>query len=272
MRQAREGSLELYLQDISKHRLLTAEEERTLARAYRNGDLTARAGLITANLRLVVKIARSYSDKGLTLLDLVCEGNLGLIQAVEKFDPERGFRFSTYATCWIKHAICRALTDRAQVIRIPSYMRKLLLKGRVVADRISAEGGEATHRAIAGQLCAGQKRRAIVEEALGLSSSLERVRSLSASESLRDRVEDRRAGDAIDAILDRSEHDRLRAALSTCEARKADVVSLRYGLDGHPPRTLKEVGAIIGLTKERVRQIEQEMLGVLRRMLTSSAA
>lgn len=273
MRNAREHSLEVYMQDISKERLLTKQEEVSLARAYRGGDEAARQRLITANLRLVVKVAKRYTDMGLPLMDLIEEGNLGLMHAVEKFDPERGFRFSTYATCWIKHAICRALTDKNHVVRIPSYMRKLLIKCRGISEQLQAAGETPTPSDIVARLD-GLKphQREMVRAAIATSSSLDGLKSLNQLNAQKDLIEDGRSGGELAGVLDRFEHERLHEALSDCDTRKADVMRMRFGLDGGSPKTLKEVGAIVGLTKERVRQIEKEMLGKLRRMLTPTPA
>lgn len=262
-------TLDLYLQDINRERLLTADEEKALKRAYEAGDLAARDRLITANLRLVVKVAKRYSELGLPLLDLIEEGNLGLMHAVDKFDPERGFRFSTYATCWIKHAICRALTDTNHVIRIPSYMRKQLLKCRGLAEKLAGElGRQPTPREIAARMPGlTDSQRKMLAGAIATDSSMERMASLQAeggpSESLSD------DSDHFASVMQGFENERLERALSACPERKAKVLRLRFGLGDKSPMTLKQVGEEVGLTKERVRQIEKEMLSTLRGMLAA---
>ncbi len=264
----REIALELYLKDINKVRLLTADEEKSLTRSFQqDGDLDARERMITANLRLVVNIAKRYSGLGLPLMDLIEEGNIGLMKAVERFDPDRNCRFSTYATCWIKHAICRALTDKNHVIRIPSYMRKILAKAKVKAAKLSVQGVKPTPREIVQALQIPLKKRAMVEGAIVTSNSIDSLKSLNQICTQKDLIEDRRSARELNGVIEKLEQERLLAMLDQLDVRKANVLRMRFGLNGRNPMTLKEIGNIVGLTKERIRQIEKEMILKLRSMM-----
>lgn len=267
-----EMALELYLREIRRFPLLSAEEEEALARRYREGDRNARQVLINRNLRLVVNVAKRYGEMGLGLLDLVAEGNLGLMHAVDRFDPDRGCRFSTYATYWIKHAICRALTDRNQIVRIPSYMRKILSKAKAVARALVQAGIEPTTERILERLDIPEKSRPLVEEALRTSRSIEGVRSLSALNERKDVLEDTRSRDHEDAAGDRIDIERLSEVFDRLPPRKVRILEMRYGLGEYSePMTLRQIGERINLTKERVRQIEKETLDKIRTMLEPAA-
>ena len=256
--------LETYLREINETSLLTADDEQELATAIGQGDVRARDRMVRANLRLVVNIARGYTGKGLSLQDLIEEGNLGLLRAVEGFDPGVGTRFSTYASYWIKQSIKRALINSAKTIRIPAYMVELLSKWRRASTRLSEELGRTpTPEEIARILGLPKKKLPIVKKAIRIYNSTPQTDQAEAGWSLGEMVMDERSKSPDDELL---EHDVLRHVmemLDTMDQREATVLRMRFGLDDLEPHTLKEIGERLGLTRERVRQIETEALGKL---------
>ena len=258
----------LYLKEIGFSALLTAEEEVFYARRARKGNEAARKRMIESNLRLVVKIARRYMNRGLALLDLIEEGNLGLIRAVEKFDPERGFRFSTYATWWIRQTIERAIMNQTRTIRLPVHVLKeiniYLRAARYLSQKMDHEP---TPEEVATLL---DKPIEDVKEMLGLN---ERIASMDApldadpERSLLDAIADERTPDPEKILQDEDLHGQIRAWLNELNDKQREVVERRFGLNGREISTLEEVGADIGVTRERVRQIQVEALRRLRSML-----
>ncbi len=262
-----EDAVRTYLKSIGRVRLLTKEDEVRLAKRVEQNDMGAKNALIEANLRLVVSIAKRYSGRGLTLLDLIQEGNLGLIRAVEKFDWRRGFKFSTYATWWIRQAITRALADQSRTIRIPVHMVERMNKvSRTRRALLQATGREPSAAEIAAKLDGLDERQ--VEDILKLGQepvSLETpVGGEEGDAALGDFIEDgqsQRPHETVAAQL--RDHD-LAKALEGLPWRERRVLELRYGLAGDAPMTLEDIGSEVGVTRERVRQIESKTLAKLK--------
>jgi RNA polymerase primary sigma factor len=264
--QSAEDAVRLYLRSIGRVSLLTREDEVRLAKRVEQNDMAAKNSLIEANLRLVVSIAKRYSNRGLTLLDLVQEGNLGLIRAVEKFDWRRGFKFSTYATWWIRQAITRALADQSRTIRIPVHMVERM--NRVARARrtfLQKEGREPTPEEI-GKLVEMPAKK--VEEILKLGQepvSLEApVGSEEGDASLGDFIEDSADDRPLEVVSNRIRDADLLRVLETLPWRERRVIELRYGLGDEGPMTLEDIGQEVGVTRERVRQIESKTLAMLK--------
>ena len=259
---------QLYLNEIGFSPLLTAEEEVFFARKALKGEEAARKRMIESNLRLVVKISRRYVNRGLALLDLIEEGNLGLIRAVEKFDPERGFRFSTYATWWIRQTIERAIMNQTRTIRLPIHVVKELNVYLRAARELSQKlDHEPTPEDIANLL---DKPVEDVERMLALN---ERVTSMdipigpSSEKTVVDTVPDQHVSDPVALLQDSDLNTSLNGWLDELSEKQREVVARRFGLRGHETSTLEEVGLEIGLTRERVRQIQVEALRRLRDIL-----
>jgi RNA polymerase primary sigma factor len=256
--------LETYLREINETALLSANDEQVLALAIGRGDTRARDRMVRANLRLVVNIARGYTGKGLNLQDLIEEGNLGLLRAVEGFDPAMGTRFSTYASYWIKQSIKRALINSAKTIRIPAYMVELLSKWRRATARLTEELGRTpTPEEVARVLGLARKKLPIIKKAIRIYNSTPQTDQTEAGWSLGEMIMDENLKSPEDEMLAHDNLSHVMRMLKTMDAREATVLRMRFGLDDQEPRTLKEIGESLGLTRERVRQIETEALGKL---------
>ncbi len=257
----------IYLNEIGFSPLLSAEEEVYYSRLSLKGDEAARKKMIVSNLRLVVKISRYYMRRGLAFLDLIEEGNLGLIHAVEKFDPERGFRFSTYATWWIRQTIERALMNQTRTIRLPVHVVKQINSYQKAARRLAqALDHEPTAEEVANSLDLPLKD---VQNILGLSEQLSTVESstLDKDKLLQETVADDKQSDPSTVLHKEEVHACLHEWVALLNDKQRQVVEQRFGLNGDDVATLEEVGARIGVTRERVRQIQVEALKKLRKIL-----
>jgi RNA polymerase primary sigma factor len=253
-------ALQLFLREASRHRLLTAAQEVTLAKRIERGDELAKAEMIQSNLRLVVSIAKNYRNQGLPFLDLIQEGTLGLIRAVEKFDWRRGFKFSTYATWWIRQAVARALADKARTIRMPVHIVERLQKiNRAERSLWTQLGREPTLEEVADEASLTPQQVLEVRAAARASASLDAPIGDTDDAVLGDFVagSDPLPEETVETHLRRQA---LLQALGALPDRERQVVTLRYGIDGNEPRTLEEIGRRLGLTRERVRQIELDSL------------
>ncbi len=258
---------QLYLSEIGFSPLLTAEEEVYYARNALKGDNDARQYMIECNLRLVVKISRRYLNRGLALLDLIEEGNLGLMRAVEKFDPERGFRLSTYATWWIRQTIERAIMNQTRTIRLPIHVvKELNVYLRAARQLTQTLDHEPTAEEIAEML---DKPISDVKRMLGLNEKMSSVDSplgFDNSKSLLDTIADERNTDPAEQLTDENLKENIEHWLNELSHNQRDVIARRFGLQGYEKTTLEEVGKEIGLTRERVRQIQVEGLRALRKI------
>ena len=256
-----QNPLETYLREINETKLLTAAEERTLAQGIAAGDVRARDRMVRANLRLVVNIARGYTGKGLGLQDLIEEGNLGLLRAVEGFDPDVGTRFSTYASYWIKQSIKRALINSAKTIRIPAYMVELLSKWRRATNRLADElNRNPTPEEIARVLGVPRRKLPIIKKAIQIYNAMPQSDQAEAGWSLGELVMDERTKTPEDEMVETDVLTRVRDMMQQLDERETTVLRMRFGLENTDPHTLKEIGEKLGLTRERVRQIETTAL------------
>jgi RNA polymerase primary sigma factor len=254
-------SLRLYLRSIGRVDLLTADQEVALARRIERGDMSAKQQMIEANLRLVVSIAKGYLGRGLSFLDLIQEGSLGLIRAVEKFDYRRGYKFSTYATWWIRQAVTRAIADKARTIRIPVHMVEKLNKVVHVERQLVQEfGREPTPEEIAVELQWTAREVKDILRIAQLPVSLEKPIGEEEDSELGDFVEDDSAESPFEQASENLRRENVRRALDALPPREREVIEMRYGLKGHKARTLEEVGRAFGVTRERIRQIENNTL------------
>jgi RNA polymerase primary sigma factor len=261
-----QSGLQLYLRQINDVRLLTADEEKELSRRIiHQQDMAARERMVRANLRLVVNIAKHYVNRGLCLTDLVEEGNIGLLKAVEGFDPENGCRFSTYASWWIKQAIKRALINSVQPIHIPAYMVEMMTKLKYATRALEENLGRLpSTQELALHMKLSPKKLSIIRQAVKAYNSPTQSGSDDGELTINDIVPDTNNLPPDEQVTGSDELRKLAQLLGEIDPRASKILKLRYGLEGEEPMTLKEIGVRIGLTRERVRQIEHEALGKLR--------
>jgi RNA polymerase primary sigma factor len=261
-------AIKLYLREIGQVKLLTPQEEIQLAARIKKGDKKAREHMIKANLRLVVKIARDYEGIGLPLLDLISEGNIGLMKAVERFDPSKGGKLSTYGSWWIKQSIKRALANQSKTIRLPVHLVDKIAKMRRIAMRLQEElGREPSDDEIAGEMGIPVSRVTQMRLAAIRPASLDAPIGDEDSNNFAEVVQDENAETPYEQLEDKTVTKMLREMVTTLDPREATILRARFGLDGGPEKTLEEVGEKFGVTRERVRQIQNIALNKLRKMI-----
>ena len=261
----RGDSLQLYLREIGQVKLLTAQEEIALAKRIKRGDRQAREHMIRANLRLVVKIARAYDGLGLPLLDLINEGNIGLMKGVRRFDPKRGTKLSTYASWWIKQAIKRALANHSKTIRLPVHVTDRLLQIRRAEAKLHESlEREPTDDEIAGHLGLDERRVRQYREAARTPVSLDSPIGMDDSLSVSEVVPDPAAVAPLDRLIQTTDRALVREVLATLKVREGKILSMRFGLDDGEPKSLEVIGKRFGVTRERIRQIQEQALQKLR--------
>lgn len=261
-------AIKLYLREIGQVKLLTPQEEVELAARIKKGDKKAREQMIKANLRLVVKIARDYEGIGLPLLDLINEGNIGLMKAVERFDPAKGGKLSTYGSWWIKQSIKRALANQSKTIRLPVHLVDKISKMRKAALRLQEElGREPTEEELGEELGVSAFRVAQMRVAATRPASLDAPIGDEESSSFAEVVEDENADSPYERLEEKGVTRMLEEMVKNLSTREAGILRARFGLDGSSPKTLEEVGEHLGVTRERVRQLQNQALDKLRKMI-----
>lgn len=266
----REGDngIKIYLREIGQIPLLTVQDEIVLAAKIKKGDKNARALMIKSNLRLVVKIAHDYSNLGLPLLDLISEGNIGLMKAVERFDPAKGGKLSTYAAWWIKQSIKRALANQAKTIRLPVHLVDKISKMKRTAMRMSEQlGRDPTDQELADKLNMPRAKVAQLREISVRPASLDAPIGDDDSTEFSEIVGDENAVTPFEKLRDKNMREDIRDLLAELDPREAEILTARFGLDSNKPRTLEEVGRKFKVTRERVRQIQNIALHKLRRLM-----
>lgn len=257
----------LYLREIGRETLLTPEQEKELAARIKRGDKAARERMITANLRLVVKLATGYANLGLPLLDLISEGNIGLMKAVERFDPAKGGKLSTYAAWWIKQSIKRALANQSKTIRVPVHQIEKIAKIRRLNDRLTAElGHEPSDEELADEVGLTAAKVAALKGSAISPASLDAPVGKGDGETLfGDMISDENAEDPLEHLEEKDAHANLEESLKVLTPRERDIIKARYGLGGATTKTLEDIGEKFGITRERIRQIQVGALRKLRR-------
>jgi RNA polymerase primary sigma factor len=268
MSYAADSSLKIYLREISKTPLLTPEEEVALADRIKQGDPEARSHMIRANLRLVVKIAQDYANYGLPVTDLISEGNIGLMKAVERFDPDKGGKLSTYAAWWIKQSIKRALANQSKTIRLPVHMVDKIAKMRRISTMLAEIlGREPTDEELADEIGLPRRKLAMLKQASQRPTSLDAPINEGEATEYGEVIGDERAANPLDMLSDKNLHGELDGLLAVLDERERRIIDERFGLTGKKPLTLEEVGREFGVTRERIRQLQNSALTKMRRAL-----
>mgnify|MGYP000650905600 CR=1 FL=1 len=263
-----DSSLKLYLREISKTPLLTIQEENDLAERIKLGDKEARSHMIRANLRLVVKIAHDYSGYGLSLPDLISEGNIGLMNAVGRFDPEKGGKLSTYGAWWIKQSIKRALANQSKTIRLPIHMVDKIARMRRISSILAEQlGREPTDDELATELGLPRQKIAMLKQAAQRPTSLDAPVNDGEATEYSEIISDEAASDPLEALADKNLHAELGGLLSLLNERERRIIDGRFGLNGLKPMLLEDVGREFGVSRERIRQLQNSALAKMRKAL-----
>jgi len=263
-----DSNLKLYLREISKTPLLTVEEENSLAERIMAGDQKARTQMIQANLRLVVKIAHDYSGYGLSLNDLISEGNIGLMNAVERFDPEKGGKLSTYGAWWIKQSIKRALANQSKTIRLPIHMVDKIARMRRIAAILTEDlGREPTDEELAAELGLPRQKIAMLKQAAQRPTSLDAPIHEGETTELGEMISDEAASDPLELLTDKNLQEQIGGLLSVLNDRERHIINNRFGLSGLKPMLLEDVGREFGVSRERIRQLQNSALEKMRKAL-----
>ena len=256
------SALQLYLNDINQYPLLTTEEEKEITTAVKNGDESAREKLIKSNLRLVISIAKNYVNRGLSFLDLIDEGNIGLLKSISGFKVEMGCKFSTYATWWIRQSISRALANTGKTIRIPTYMNENISKLKSASANLTGRlERKPNSEEIAKEMDITSKKISTIEMALKPANVFrEEITSSDVIWALSEMIADPNTKTPDEELIDNNEKESVEKLLNVIDKRASTILRMRYGLDDGEHKTLQEVGAILNITRERVRQIEKEAI------------
>ncbi len=268
-----DSSISVYMREIAKTKLLTHEEEIELAARIAKGDERARARMIESNLRLVVKIAKDYSNYGVPLVDLISEGNIGLIRAVEKFDPNKGGKLSTYAAWWIKQSIKRALANQGKTVRLPIHLVDKLARVRRISALMAEDlGREPTDSELSEELGIPREKLALLLQASKQNRSMDETTHDDSIVSFGEVIADDRAIDPLEALSQKNGLDELDLVLDTLNERETEIIGARFGLNGKKILTLEEIGRDFGVSRERIRQIQNIALNKMQKALTKKNA
>jgi len=263
-----DSSVRLYMREIAKIDLISPEEEIELAALIRQGDEKARTRLVNANLRLVVKIARDYSNYGVPLVDLISEGNIGLMRAVEKFDPSRGGKLSTYASWWIKQSIKRALANQGKTVRLPIHLVDKIARLRRITGMLSEEfGREPTNEELSEVLGIPRKKLAMLKQAANRPQSLDAPLGDDSQSSLGEMLGDDSAQNPLEVLEQKGMRGALEEVLAILNPRENEIINSRFGLNGKKPMTLDEIGRDFGVTRERIRQLQNMALAKMKKAM-----
>lgn len=256
------------MREIVKTPLLTPEEEVELAERIKAGDKAARTHMIKANLRLVVKIAKDYSGYGVPLADLISEGNIGLMKAVERFDPEKGGKLSTYGSWWIKQSIKRALSNQSKTIRLPVHLVDKIARMRRISNMLSESlGRDPSNEELGEELGLPARKVAMLKQVSQRTTSLDESTGEESKGTYNDVIEDEKAESPLDALVNKNLHGQLDGFLDLLDERESQIIDARFGLSGRTPMTLEEIGRDLGVTRERIRQLQNVALEKMRRAL-----